>query len=443
MTRLSGYVFDTYDDVDGRVLRSMKTSVEELQPFVKTATRLSEDQINTLPDDRFALVLLDGGRKLKKYATVDKGNTALSVMYLMKQANILPPEAIKIAARNLMAACQNHGLTVPSGLRKMAKLERLAKKADKTAIDGTSLGSHDAGVEDIDHRTNYNGTPGSNFMELPEFSQKEHKLAGVHEDILRHESPEGQEVRVRERAWRESPYIDMSSWDPSKYTETKQDGPNPWQNYLGDNKYPVDGYDQVKTASAYFDDNWKQFHPRDRHYYCVKLASRMSELGMSVPKDIERYGSEKYACDVEAMVSYRRKFLHEEFQPMVDLLLEKRSQVSPFAFAEALSELDEQTGLKYQWDGDIPDPWYSTFGPSKEKVAGADWRYEDNGVHICEGDLNNLATNGTELVSKAFGESMANEFRKKPKAVFDSLPKPNKLILARMAMDRNSGTGTE
>ena len=112
MPRLSGYVFDHHDDVEGRIVRSAFSSYTEIPDFVKTAARLSESDVEALPDDQFALVLLDGGFKMKKYATVDAGNTALSVLYLIKQAHLLPKEALKLAATNLISACQVHDLEI-------------------------------------------------------------------------------------------------------------------------------------------------------------------------------------------------------------------------------------------------------------------------------------------------------------------------------------------
>lgn len=447
MRRLSGHVFDTYDDVDGRVLRSLAPSTDQLPDFVKTAERLTQDQIEKLSDDRFALVMIDEGRKLKKYATVDQGNTALSVLYLLKQAHLLPPDAVKIAASNLVAACHQHGLQVPIQLKLAAKSgesgisgksqKPYAKNAKVSKIDfpvdgppseyteNPRLGQHDAANDDVDQRTNMGGTPGTNFLQVPAFPDKE-KVKEASFD-----------VRTREKSWRQLPYIDVSGWDPNAAAAVEA---TPAQQTLLEGNYPVDGYDQVKTASVYFEENWKQFHPRKRHEYCVKLASRMESLGMEVPEEISRYGSTTYAADADSYVEARRSWVHDEFKPALDMLLEKKAQVRPDTFAEALCEFDDMTGLRWHWDAQVADPWMSTFGPSKEKLAEENWRYNNQGVTISEDDLEALATNGFEQVKKAFGNNFAEEFYKKAKTVFSSLPDPHKLILARMASDR-SGAG--
>jgi hypothetical protein len=91
----------------------------------------------------------------------------------------------------------------------------------------------------------------------------------------------------------------------------------------------------------------------------------------------------------------------------------------------------------------VADPWYSTFGPSIEKIAAENWVFDDGGARIDEEDLTNLAMNGGELLQAKFGPHFLRDFQKNPKTVFSSLPKPNQIVLARMAMDRHSGTGTE
>lgn len=467
MLNISGHVFDTYDDEDGHVLRAIVDNPAHLPSFVKTASRLTEDQVNFLPDDQFALILLNGSQKLKKYATVDRGNTTLSVLYLLKQASTLPPEMAQAAARNLIGALNSYDMAVPEELLKLAKKggasgNFVSGKSQKPFVggkvhqlqypeiledpkeshDNPQLGRHDAAWDDVRQRTNAEGTPGSNFLELPSFSPKEKiKTAGQVIDGTTG-APEASsqhlfsnQASLKQQSWRESPYFDVSGWDPSMpVTE-----PTIPERTLLNGSYPIDGYDQVKTASVYFDENWKSLGFRDRHTYCVKLASRMSELGMPVPEDIARYGSTTYAADAESYVEARRNYVHEEFHPTLDLLLEKRASVSPGVFAEALAEFDHTTDLNLHWDSRIADPWYSTFGPSMEKVAEENWRWDGVGTRISEDDLRDLARNSFHLVAKNFGQDFAKEFSKSPKNVFMSLPDPNKIILARLASDRFTG----
>lgn len=429
MARLSGYIFDHHDDANGQIIRSAFPAYADIPDFVKTASRLSDTEVEQAPDDQFALVLLDNGFKFKKYATVDKGNTALSVLYLLKQAHLLPRDAVKLAARNLVGACELYDLDIPEELIKAAEtghgLKKVSSPSDRESKMNPVLGVGDSAWDDVDTRTNREGTPGTNFLSFPLTYKEKEKTASLYTQ--------------REKSWREAPYYDASGWDPSDGSPEPE---MPKRTLLAD-KYPVDSYSQVKTASAYFSTNWREFHPRDRHTYCVKLASRMTELGMEIPPDMQRYGSTTYAADVDGYVGLRRQHVPEESHPTLNMLIEKRAQVKPDTFAESLAEFDLATGLRWEWDGAVPDPWQSTFGPSFEKIAEEYWSWDKNGVRVTLEDLENLARNGHPLLTSTFGASFAKEFSKKPKEVFNSLPEPNKVIVARMASDRHSGTGTE
>jgi hypothetical protein len=435
MSHLAGLVFDVYDDTTGDTLKSVIPDAGNIPDFIKEAEMISPDRSRSLPDDAYSLVMINGGKKFRKYASVDKGNTALSVLYFLKQAHLLPDKAVKVAAHNLIEACNRFGMEAPNQLKQAA-----APDPKRDSKENPMLGQPPSDG-DVKSRTNVDGVDGTNYMSSPpslrEDGEKEEysveKTAGAFGDSIG-------EVVTKHKNWRVSPYVDMEDWEPGAHLVKKASAP---QRTLLGGKYPVDSYDQVKTAEAYFTAGVRRFHPRQRREFCVKLAARMNELCIEVPDLIEKYASPGYGVDSDAYVSYRRGFVHEEFHPALDLLLEKRAQVSPDTYAEALCEFDQMTNLHYQWDSQIPDPWSSTFGPSMSKVAEDDWVWDEGGVRIDEQDLENLSMNGYELVKKSFGEDFAKQFSKSPKTFFNALPTPNKTVLGRLAMDRHGGTCTE
>lgn len=474
MSQLTGLVFDPYDDTTGEVLKSIIPDPSGLPDFVKAAHRIQPEEATAVPDDNYALVLIKEGQKLRKFATVDKGNTALSVMYLLKQAHLLPEKAVKVAAHNLLEACSRFGMEAPMQLK-------LAAKTGVSGVSGKSqqpylrkalqpkyehdfpmpeapgettlnpqLGKVDPADPAIKGQTNYGGVAGTNFIETPPFSVKERfsnaegsgidreKLAAA-DEATRAMFSNGVEAATRQTNFRTSPYVDVADWEPGADLVEKTAAP---RQMLLNGRYPVDSYDQVKTASAYFDSNIRRFEPRDRRTYCVKLASRMSELGIQVPEKIAKYASAGYCADVDAYVGFRRQYAKEEFHPSLDMLIEKRAQVSPGTFAEALEEFDKCAGLHFYWDSEIPDPYYSTFGPSMSKIAEDEWVWDENGTRIRESDLKQLALDSFLAVQNMFGEDMAVELQKNPKTIFMSLPKPQQLILARLAADKNSGAAS-
>jgi hypothetical protein len=466
----SGFVFDTYDDSDGTVLREILPDVAAIPDFVKEAHRITSDEAHKIPDDNYALVLIEEGQQFPKYATVDKGNTALSVMYLLKQAHLLPAKAVKIAATNLIEACSRYELAVPEQLKiaaasgvsgvsgksqqpfiRKALNAALERKTDypvpeveKETTINPQLGR--GGVEDdVKTRANVMSVQGTNFMTAPAFSGKErlqddHVKTAAAADAATMALLDA-DASTHEKNWRVSPYVDMQDWEPGATLEKEASAAPRYTLLRG--KYPVDDYGQVKLAAAYFTEHVRRFHPRDRREYCTKLAERMVDLDIEPTEQISKYASASYGADVEAYVSYRKSHVPEEFHPALDTLMSKQAMVSPETFAEALCEFDETTNLSHEWDARIPDPWTSTFGDSLEKTAAENWVFDEQGVRLDEEDLTNLTRNSRGLVVDAFGEKFADEMTKSPKTFFNALPLPNKIVLGRMAMDRHSGTGSE
>jgi hypothetical protein len=138
MEKLSGLVLDVYDDSDGSVLRECFEDPDKLPEITKQAHVLTQAERSSLPDEAFALILVDGGVELKKFATIDPGNTALSVHYFLKSAHKLPVEAMHVAAENLWAACEQHGLETPKSLKKLALALR-EDPTDKVAMGAMGL----------------------------------------------------------------------------------------------------------------------------------------------------------------------------------------------------------------------------------------------------------------------------------------------------------------
>ena len=101
---------DFYDD-HGALLKQALPDLSEVPDFVKTAAQVSKDDHN----NQFALVLIDeDGVVLRKYATADAGNTWLSALYFSLTHTSLPPEAEKVAAANLLMACEAYGIEPPT-----------------------------------------------------------------------------------------------------------------------------------------------------------------------------------------------------------------------------------------------------------------------------------------------------------------------------------------
>lgn len=266
----SGLVLDIYDDFRGETLRSLYPRQSDMPESVKTAQVLSPEDRNLLPDDCFALVMIDGSDKLRKYACIDEGNTRLSVEYFLKNAHKLPAVAQKTAAENLMKACGWYDLEIPTklaevtGTTSMPYQEPHSKKMPPTTIPKSASVGHlvkghkgehgNFGPEETEH---YNGyTKGKNFDKLP---QGKVQVMDSRVEVTGQRAPDS--ITEKKASSYALPAIE---------------------------KYPLDSYAQVKTASAYFDEFAVRFDDADRKEFATNLVKRASALGIDV-SDAARY----------------------------------------------------------------------------------------------------------------------------------------------------------
>ena len=119
--KYAGVTLDWYDD-KGATLKTRFPTVESLPEIIKEADIRPMER---LANEDFALVAIDEGNILRKFACHDPGTTAMSVIYFMEHGDKLPDGAQKMAAANLVEACLSFYLAPPDGLMKAAGVERL------------------------------------------------------------------------------------------------------------------------------------------------------------------------------------------------------------------------------------------------------------------------------------------------------------------------------
>ena len=485
----TGSIIDFYDDPNGLVLRT-KVGAEQVPSFIKTAQFLEGAHQEQLPDDVYALVMLDRGAKLRKYACVDKGNTALSVIYFLENKDKLPEEAQKTAAANLLTACKWYDFQPPAALMKTSGLL------------GATLGA--VGVKDtisqgIKRHKKVMGMPkvgdlaGSNIMPLSSDTEGEEKAAGLAQpdlprarDVIKGRGPkllgEGMNKKQRKKViddyfsspagkgviaknvsrlkqgkgfsmpWGQKfdpvvvrgssaktagamdPYVDVTGKSaPERFEKVAH------QRFAlvkeGQSRFPIDTYGDVLEADRWFNDHGESLYPEDRREMCTKLAARADEIGCKVSDYIRKYAGAGYAPDgeVRVAVSTRMQYFQDDSpeRDMLNGLMDKYASVSPDVFCEAVRQFDEATGLDYHWDDGVYDPWYTTYGFIKE----AEWSFSTHGDKINEEQLKQVANASYPLIKEKFGDEMAASLKKSPVSIFGSLPLDTKRIIMRMAND--------
>ena len=387
----TGTIIDFYDDPMGSVLKT-KVAHDQLPDYVRTAAYQTEEKLASLPDDAFALIMVDNGKAMRKFACVDKGNTALSVLYFMENKDKLPEEAMKIAAANLVEYCDAYGIEAPGQVKKIAGIKMKEKKGDLSGSEIMPLQSNPNKADDADSQLNATKTA--------------------------------------------SLYVDVTGKAPTpKFV--KQAHANYALHKYGQGRFPLDSYGDVLEANRWFEENGKTLQPSDRQEYCTKLASRADQLGIQVTSTIRKYASSTFAPEMEvrAAVSTRMQFWQSD-SPERDVLkgmLDKYASATPASFCEELTKFDIDHGINHYWDDYVVDPVASTFGMTKQ----AEWTWTQGADRLTEEVLTRGVRDGKKLheICTLYGKDLASEIVENPNTVFDSLPLDSKRIIARILND--------
>jgi hypothetical protein len=231
------------------------------------------------------------------------------------------------------------------------------------------------------------------------------------------------------------PKVDVSGQEPPKKLETKVA-----QHYAlpSQGRYPLDGYDQVKTAAAYFDEWYKEMPPQMRREYCSNLVKRASALSIPVSELAQRYGGGAApVLQLKIAFDARRSVLKDdEHVEMLDKLASASNMMDPDSLAACLTEFDRMSGLDEFWGGDVPDPYFSAFDKTAEKQE-SDTEPEGSlsvgNEFITKRDLVEFSKLQHKTVMQRFGDDFAKEFQADPVGIFNSLPRDQKLVVMRMA----------
>lgn len=480
----SGLVLDVYDDYNGETLRALYPSFKDIPKGVKQAHPALGTDRDRLPDDVFALVLVNNGEKLRKYACIDEGNTVLSVQYFLKHAHKLPLEAQKVAAENLKAACAWYELEVPEQLEKAALGLGTAMSALTAVpvIKGThqaikenmsAVRAGEAAGASIVTPQMRNEMLGRKMAEIsgtalapnqppgdPKSSPAKAVIAktasighlvsghkGEHGDFGPEETNRYDGYTKGKAPTHLSPVVDVSKKEASVGAFPREVA---FFAVPSQNKYPLDSYEQVKTASAYFDQFVKHMSPPMRHEFASNLVKRASTLAIPVSDVARKYGASDFAPEHEIKAAFDARRLALEGQTdMLSILdgVERVARVrmwkeadekiattdSPEFVVELLAEFDRAVGLDRHYDRSVPDPFYSVLGFEKNAEDESSWSDIIGNEMVTGESLCRLSKVGGPTLVDVFGQDFQKEFRKDPVGIYKSLPVDQKKMLLRMA----------
>jgi hypothetical protein len=423
--KTAGVVFDFYDDPNGSLLKQAFPTADVLPEAVKTAHILTPEEREVLRDEAYALVAVNEGKVLRKFACVDAGNTLLSMLYFEKNASLLPEEArAAVAARLLQEA---EAFKLPYGVKTAAQRPDVTRPTDESQL-ATKQAEPDA--KDAKRKAKGEGRQSGmsrerDSMQQPLVGDEADWAARTNLVSVRGGADSGKVIPTAQQM-NKAAMLDLTGKEPAPVFQKRAS-----ENSALGGKYPLDSYADIRAAVDYFKQHWTDFDPVERHVFSVKTASRADEIGLEVPDVMRRYGSMTYAEDVDAHLANRKANCEEKFHGVYDAMLEKQAEIHPEDFADLLSQADVAAGLNWYWGGAITDPWFATFGPQTNVKTAFAW--EGSGYTINAEQLEDAAANGA--LEGNFDKEIVKAFEKDPVAIFSSLPDDSKAIIARLASE--------
>lgn len=343
---------------------------------------LTPEQHSSLPDNEFGLIVLTKRASvLRKFPVNDPGNAWLSAQYFQHNHEKLAFPARFIAAKFIKEACDAYG--VPSS----NLVENYAARAGG----------------DVEGNTFVEGSE-SSWM-LRKLAQRElmDKQASVAEVDAVMNMPDDHFALV------------VHNGDGSVIR-----------------KYAMPDAAHVKLAANYFDKYAMQLPPEYRHRFARAVQSRAAELDVDINDNnsLSKWASAEWNRHVNAHLEQRKSLLPQRLDAhgILDKLASAISEgdTTPEDAAAALQTFDEATGLAKYYDRGLADPYASTMG---KNASG--WSAEVGGRTVTEEDLKKAAA--SKKLASYFGSSFAEQFAKQPVEVFESLPAPEKEVVAQVA----------
>lgn len=402
----AGLVFDIYDDSDRQILSAI---FEEAAPPEKVASSslLSPEELNSLPDHVFAVVADNGnGRPLRKYAMHDEPHLKLSVLYFCESGQLFPEETQKLAARNLVRGCRWYDVEPPEDLVKMAFVG-VTKIADLTGSNIMPKGALKGSV-----------AQGTAKASAP--SVKTAASPAVTTAIA---------DRFIDDTWEHAE--DLSSFDT--HTVVKKAS---YQRYClpHKEKYPIDSYEHVQRADEYFHKHAHDFSLIDCRIYAQNLTNRADEIGVGVSEKVASYAGDGYGSFIEGeLVKRASAYAGTGHEAGYRTLLDLQEKIPPAAMAVLIKEADDLTGASDVYGRaatGFMEPYRAVFG---KEASAEEYSWVSPEVSTTGSQLSKLANESSGQLDEVFGSGFSDSFSRDPAGIFESMPDPQKALIAKMA----------
>lgn len=468
---------DIYDDPGATVLRDALGG-KALPAKLASTTLLSPQDLAALPDRLFAMVGTCGGEQLRKFAMHDEAHLGTSILYFLANNGKLPEPTQQKIASNLVNACSWYDLDPPEKLVKIALIGMLNAGLGLMAAPAKLREEHQKSQANMDAfraaqasgakvaGTGRTVTSDAGDPKAWEALEREFGGAGPlarRNDEFNGEYPNPFDAKVANTSGTELGAHGALKSDPRGATPASRMAvaakTSSWQ-YVGEipvpgqkptklaarhfalpheQLYPIDTVDQVKQASAYFEENFREFDGPQKRAFAVTVAQRAADLGVKVAGKIVSYGGEYYGSYIVPELEGRiRAFEGTAKTAAYQLLLDRRADIPAPVMVEMLKKADRETRVDEHYGRAVTgfrEPLLAVYEKSAadhDAEFGTQFSWTHKGHHVSEDTLNLYSVKSPEI-DHVFGTGFSLRFQREPVKAFRSLPDDQKVLLSRLA----------
>lgn len=192
----------------------------------------------------------------------------------------------------------------------------------------------------------------------------------------------------------------------------------------------------VKVAAKYFEEKHEKMLLETRHKYAAAVQIRAKELGMPPQTGaVAKYASDHYNAKLDGHLASRRRLLDGQDDLVGELskLASAKKSYTPYQFAQLLNGFDKKAGLNRYYGGYLENPFNSTFAAAPDPYEGYRWQNKTGSRKLTLEEIQKVVKDQNPKIAEYFGKSVAEEMKKDPVVIFESLPDDSKEIIANIA----------
>lgn len=187
----------------------------------------------------------------------------------------------------------------------------------------------------------------------------------------------------------------------------------------------------LKLACAFFERQHEKIPTDLRHKYAAQIQRRSQELGLGAQGGaVAKYASDHYSPLVDAHLSARASLLQSdnENRGRLEKIAGMKRSISPSHFAQVLHAFDKKANLHRYYGGALVDPFLATFGKEPDHYQSFRVKLASARELTLE-ELKTIVGTKFDKIAEYFGKNIADEMRKDPVSIFDSLPMDAKELI--------------